>query len=321
MSVKLLLPLDNSVVDTHNESQKKFIAAERFSWTHEKGEIDYNPLPIVFEWNTDSEKSTLEISETDDFSDSLKIETDAHRYEVYNLKNGTDYYWRVNDSEIQSFHTKEGIRIMHIDGLNNVRDIGGYMTCDGKRVKQGLFYRGEAFNDYRQKYLLNIKISSDGLRTALFDMKIKTELELRNRGEIPDEFKGLLSAYGADVKRYPIENYYLFVDYEPSRQLIKAMFDEVLSKPEAYPVYAHCMGGADRTGTLCATLLALLGVSKEEILCDYEITLMGAYLQWRNDNRENIIRFRQRVLELPGVSLRDKAIYYLTEMCGISRVA
>ncbi len=38
-------------------------------------------------------------------------------------------------------------RILHWEGIDNVRDLGGLKTLDGRRVKRGLVYRSQAFND------------------------------------------------------------------------------------------------------------------------------------------------------------------------------
>ena len=39
-----------------------------------------------------------------------------------------------------------------------------------------------------------------------------------------------------------------------------------------YPIYFHCSGGADRTGTLAWVLNAVLGVSRHETETDWEVT-------------------------------------------------
>ena len=37
-------------------------------------------------------------------------------------------------------------RILHWEGIDNVRDLGGVKTRDGRLVKRGLVYRSQAFN-------------------------------------------------------------------------------------------------------------------------------------------------------------------------------
>ncbi|MHB8437326.1 MAG: tyrosine-protein phosphatase, partial [Acidimicrobiales bacterium] len=45
-----------------------------------------------------------------------------------------------------------------------------------------------------------------------------------------------------------------------------------LSVPEGRPVLFHCAGGKDRTGLAAALLLSWLGVGRETVLDDYELT-------------------------------------------------
>jgi len=52
-----------------------------------------------------------------------------------------------------------------------------------------------------------------------------------------------------------------------------------------YPVYAHCSAGRDRCGTLMFHLGALLGMSKEQLLADYEMTYMSAKSYAKGDNK------------------------------------
>lgn len=50
----------------------------------------------------------------------------------------------------------------------------------------------------------------------------------------------------------------------------------VLADKENYPVYFHCIAGADRTGTVAFIINGLLGVSYEDLTRDFELTL-GRY--------------------------------------------
>ena len=55
------------------------------------------------------------------------------------------------------------------------------------------------------------------------------------------------------------------------------------------PVYFHCIGGADRTGTLAFLIEALVGVSESDLSKDYELTSfdgVSGHSRKRNDNEE-----------------------------------
>ena len=49
------------------------------------------------------------------------------------------------------------------------------------------------------------------------------------------------------------------------------MFEHLLD-PDHLPVVIHCHAGKDRTGFICALILAALGVDRDPILADYLLT-------------------------------------------------
>jgi len=54
----------------------------------------------------------------------------------------------------------------------------------------------------------------------------------------------------------------------------KAMSENfrVFCDKENYPIYFHCAGGADRTGSLAYILMGVLGVSKHDVEVEWELT-------------------------------------------------
>ena len=56
------------------------------------------------------------------------------------------------------------------------------------------------------------------------------------------------------------------------RDFIDARYFERLKEADQHPVYYHCYGGADRTGTLGFLINGLLGVSYSDLVIDFELT-------------------------------------------------
>lgn len=90
-----------------------------------------------------------------------------------------DYYWRVisykdgvekDVSKVFHFTTACTPRTILIDGVSNTRDLGGYMTTFGKKVKQGMVFRCGAPES----------ITALGKDQAVYKYGIKTEIDLRN---------------------------------------------------------------------------------------------------------------------------------------------
>ena len=73
--------------------------------------------------------------------------------DAWNLKVGTSYDWTVTDASgcVQvrgSFATEDRApRLLKVDGVPNVRDLGGWRGLGGRRIRQGLVYRTAGFND------------------------------------------------------------------------------------------------------------------------------------------------------------------------------
>ena len=199
------------------------------------------------------------------------------------LMPGETYFYRVKDStdtyilDDVSFKVsdKYSLRTITIDGVSNVRDLGGWVAKDGKQVPYGKLYRGGELK----------VIQSSGRNTYLNTLGIKTEIDLR--GDNPQQ---VITDSGLSYRNYPIWMYTSIIpdfsitypdgptfNYESySVTSIKSIF-ETLADPNNYPVYYHCSAGADRTGTLSYLINGLLGVSYEDLTKDFELTSFSVF--------------------------------------------
>jgi len=252
------------------------------------------------------------ISESKDFKNPQVISTDGFvtKIDVYNLKTGTRYYYRIylvfsNGTETEvggSFKTANGPRILNLDGVYNARDIGGWTTTDGKVIKQGLLYRGcEVDGAIEQKY----KVTQSSLNTMLTVLGIKTDIDLRLS---TDNFHGT-DGLGAGVKHlyYSAPMYSNIFNSEDNKEKIRAVFSD-LAVESNYPIYLHCTYGTDRTGTVCYLLEALLGLDEESMMKDYLLSGLhhGGYV-----SLEEMNAFVEKLNSLPGNSMRDKVEGFL----------
>lgn len=228
--------------------------------------------------------------------------------DVTNLKADTRYaYWvtvtfnnGVETAVHGAFTTASGPRLLTVEGVYNLRDIGGYTTLDGKRVKQGLLYRGtELDGAVESRYA----ITEAGKQTMLNDLQIRTEMDLRQPDVNPDGTDML----GAGVTHtYYGAPMYAAIFNEGNGETVRKIFAD-LAKPANYPVYLHCTYGQDRTGTVCYLLGALLGVDQETLVKEYELSaLHHGYV-----SAEEMNTFVQRLNEMTGATLRNKAENYL----------
>jgi protein-tyrosine phosphatase len=172
-------------------------------------------------------------------------------------------------------------RTLKLESVNNLRDIGGYQTSDGRRVKWGIVYRTgnlSRLNDYDLQYLgdLGINLVCDLRATA--EMKDSPDRLPPGSGylHIPvyeDEFirdvtKVLL------FRRHKLgdtlgQGYRNWLE---TGALAYGQLFERLADPASLPVMIHCTAGKDRAGIAIAILLSLLGVPDETIIADYSLT-------------------------------------------------
>lgn len=250
-------------------------------------------LPVTIEYSLDKEivsasvkTAKVKISENEDLSGARTAYfEDGESVDVYNLKTGTKYYFEVSvrlsdDSlltEQGEFETVASPRFMNVEGTNNVRDIGGWTTESGKVIKQGLLYRGSEIDGGKNAGHVDFCLTEAGIQTMRQELKIKTDLDLRSESNKNSEY----SILGEDVPRtfYDAAQYQNALVYKSKTA---AIFSD-LANPDIYPVYLHCTHGCDRAGTTSLLLEGLLGVEKEDLIRDYELSAF--YYNYRHVNR------------------------------------
>ena len=176
--------------------------------------------------------------------------------------------------------------LIHLDGLQNVRDLGGYAAADGRRIKSGLIFRGDRLDNLteqgRKQFLaLGVKNVFDlrdfyqagkypdpqlaGVNIRVTPAEIYSDEEhVLMMTEIPSLTEDQLSWFIARHK-----SHYINMITAPSA--LKAVFDSLLSG--GAPIYFHCTAGKDRTGVVAALIMETLGVPHETVVADYMLSL------------------------------------------------
>lgn len=205
------------------------------------------------------------------------------------------------------------VRMIHVpNSVHNFRDIGGW-PCDGGIVKYGMIYRGAQLSYYSSGgdavYSL---IDSIGIHYLRDICKIRCEIDLRTDAQVI----GISSSpIGDDVEyiHYPYSDASYTDIINPAGSYAgqtKDMITKIMQNiASGIPTYIHCQAGADRTGTICMVLEALLGVSGRDCDKDYELTTFyyqGSYYRPRTDS--NWVALRNYISRLSGDTLLDKAV-------------
>ncbi len=274
----------SQTVGIHTQRQNKYLDSSPSGSTwYAKGSAEYSkPAPISLDWNSLSISGgnkgyTVYVGENANMQNSVSYETANPQLDLINLKIATTYYWHIKTNEYQSEIYKFDVddappRNISVDGITNVRDLGGWKTQDGKRVKQGLVYRCGRLNKSSAK-TAKIEITQNGIKTMTAQLGIKSEIDLRlvYNGEI-----GAItsSPLGSNVNyiNAPMEwNGNIF--YDNKQELLKVF--SIFADENNYPLIFHCNIGTDRTGMVAYLINALLGVSQEDLMKDYLFSNLG----------------------------------------------
>lgn len=178
-------------------------------------------------------------------------------------------------------------RHVALEGAHNFRDIGGYATEDGRRVRWGLFYRADSLGSLSDADLdriraLGIKLvcdfrsaeekAEDPDRLPAADAPELLELPILDESFSPSAFREQITSGqlgDTDLRELLIEGNRLFATRYAPRY--RAMFER-LADPASLPAVVHCTAGKDRTGFAAALLLRSLGVPEETVYEDFLLT-------------------------------------------------
>lgn len=318
--------------DIHSDLQKDYLDNEDYTDLKNiaQGVEELSkPRDLIISFDTQNDESLtlnnyyVDLSKDSDFSIYKRVDTKEKEAHFINLEKGTTYYYRVTadyieldiTSDIYSFTTANiGPRNLTIDGVTNVRDLGGYIVGNNKRIKQNQIYRNGRLNVSWQRQTIP-QFTPQGKEEIEEYMKLKTEIDLR-RTDLNEPSLISRSVLGEDINyidclmSYDEKNFYI-----ANKASIKAAFN-VLSNKEYYPISFHCDIGTDRTGALSYMLLGLLGVDVKDLEIDYLFSNFG------NIGSARIVEYiRERVNyfdTLPGNNLSSRIRYYLKRIVGIN---
>lgn len=337
-------------VDFHTEKQAAYLASSEYDTLEfVRGAEESLPEAVTFEWAATPEKEglevtgyTLEISRDSKFTEdtTLIYETTETSYDVYNLYVATDYYWRVTaktkegdaTSPNQFFHTTDaGFRNIYVEGVTNMRDLGGWKTESGDRVKQGMIYRcgrlniGNADGYVPDEYTENI--TAEGKKTMLEQLGIKSQIDLRRTdnnevGYLP--LAGNLGPLGEGVDYVQMPMQWEIGSENDSNNLVSANKDMVkkffvyMADESHYPMIFHCNIGTDRTGALAYLINGLLGVTEEGLHRDYMLSNLGNITGARSITKITDT-YGKMLDEYNGATLSEKIQNYLITEVGVTQ--
>ncbi|KAK4443715.1 protein-tyrosine phosphatase-like protein [Podospora aff. communis PSN243] len=195
-----------------------------------------------------------------------------------------------------------------VPGLANLRDVGGYPIAaqsgaSQTAVRRGVLFRSAELSRVGEKGVAALRELNI---THVFDLRSAKEFARKNDGE---SFHGhtdsMPTGWEAERVFVPV---FLDQDYSPAAiaerfndyadgtegfvRAYSTILDAAVSPDNTYqpyrtilnhlgsssspsPILVHCTAGKDRTGLICAIVLALLGVKDDIIAHEYNLTDLG----------------------------------------------
>lgn len=170
-------------------------------------------------------------------------------------------------------------RVLDWDGCKNVHDLGGLRTGDGRTTLWGAIVRSDT----------PARLNEAGW-SALYAYGIRTIITLRTHGMVENEldftppYADIVTVQAAieDITDKEFVERWAATDlwstplyYQDALQRWPERHAAVISAvAQAQPggVLFHCIRGNDRTGIIALQLLALAGVTPEEMIADYALS-------------------------------------------------
>jgi protein-tyrosine phosphatase len=199
-------------------------------------------------------------------------------------------------------------RLVPLEGCFNFRDLGGYPTRDGRRVRWGQLFRSDALHFMTEADAHRVR-HEIGIR-AVVDLRSAYEVEADGLGPLPAEpvVHHHVPLLGNEETREPVDapwdlgERYFQVLRSASRRIREAL--SVLARSRE-PAVFHCAAGKDRTGVVAAVVLGVLGVDEAHIAEDYAFTSRGlGRILARLGQSES---YRTIIAELPAEGHRAEA--------------
>ena len=204
--------------------------------------------------------------------------------DISGLNPDIPHYFEIISENSAGIITAE--RRLPLEGTVNFRDLGGYETGEGRRVRWGKVFRSDHLSRLTDRDI-----------TFLQCMKIQSVCDFRTSAEAqkrPDRFPG--DGPGAYL-HLPIDNLkfnpitlfeklkggdtswltpeFLIDGYILNIDKFAAIWGEVirrLADPDQLALVFHCTGGKDRAGTCAALVLLALGVPEETVIRDHGLS-------------------------------------------------
>lgn len=185
---------------------------------------------------------------------------------------------------------------IHLNSIQSARELGNYLTVDGRRIKNGVLLRTASLNGISDQ---DVRLLTDVYHVShIVDFRMPMEITGAEDPPIPGAQYHHLNvidpsnlpaqdAPGVDIDALDLvqmvkmseqmgflndKMYIGFLATETGKAAYAEFFRILLTADPNHAVLWHCTSGKDRTGLAAMLLLSALGVDEETVISDYLLT-------------------------------------------------
>lgn len=185
----------------------------------------------------------------------------------------------------------ERMHLIPLKGTSNARDLGGYLTLDGRKTKCGVFIRADDTDEL-----------TDTDIEKLLSLGGKVVIDLRHEKATQTWPDKLANVDGIEYHHIAISeahrasngSYKGYLEYTGEGNVVKQLIDIIANVDDGVVLF-HCIGGKDRTGFLSMLLLLLANVDTQTIINNYVVSY--DFIKERKKIREIIAQDVERLGE------------------------
>lgn len=187
-------------------------------------------------------------------------------------------------------------RVIPFEGVQNFRDLGGYETKDGRKMKRGLFFRSaqlsqmtdkdkQLFEQLGIKTIVDFRTDKESTRSPNPSFENVLMKRLPPITDLKTVVRSVDDMSGEELIRHlhegSMDDFYqsIIFDNDAYKNLM-----EMIQDPNHLGLLQHCTAGKDRTGIGSALILLALDVPEETVLQDYLLS---------NNHLSKVIGFMQ----------------------------
>ncbi|MEV8313051.1 tyrosine-protein phosphatase [Streptomyces sp. NPDC059900] len=184
---------------------------------------------------------------------------------------------------LHSRPASDGVRLVPLQGAVNVRDLGGYRTYDGERVRYGQVFRADALSKLTDADVTTL--AGLGLKKVI-DFRVPAEVRSDGPDRLPAGlaptsrpvndnglFTTLMTVIGSrdpvkqeemlgngKAEAFMRDVYRTFVTDASNRSQFATTLRDIARGGKGSPLLYHCTAGKDRTGWTSYLLLRAVGI-------------------------------------------------------------